>query len=206
MNLATFGCSYTYGSYLPDCNDEIHGVLPSSVAWPSLLVKNLNFKTLSNQGFPGSSNYKIMKSILNYKFQKDTFVCVLWTHFERYTIYHNNTDSVNINAWDSRNAKRNKQFYKLIPPHHLDCINSECIDHTFYYLNYHNIPFHFSFAERRNKLTFTEHTKIPYKTVTSKYIFRDLTIDYASDKLHPGIKTHKEFVKKIEKEILLKLS
>jgi len=111
LNLVTFGCSYTYGSFLPDCNDDTYGnIPPSSYAWPSLLYKNLNFKTLCNQGFPGSSNYKIMKSILNYKFQKDTYVCVLWTHFVRYTIYHNNKDSVNVNAWDLNDDKKIKSF------------------------------------------------------------------------------------------------
>ena len=73
MRLVTFGCSNTQGVALNDSSTQ---------AWPAVLAKMYGW-TLDNQGVPGASNLEILWNILQYKFQPDDIVVVMWTIVNR---------------------------------------------------------------------------------------------------------------------------
>ena len=80
--LVTFGCSFTYGEGLPNCNvgNNHHGysLTPSDHAWPSILSR-LTHMDLANNAKPGSSNLEILYHILNFNFRPGDVVVVMWT-------------------------------------------------------------------------------------------------------------------------------
>ena len=91
-DLITFGCSYTYGHGLPDCihdDGTSHGPSPSVLSWPYHLKHNCEFATVDNQAEPGASNKIIARHIVEYKkYSKRSFVVILWTNFDRHTVFH----------------------------------------------------------------------------------------------------------------------
>ena len=93
--LVTFGCSHTFGQYLPDIQDN-HSVA-SKLAWPSLLANKLNLE-LDNQAIPGISNIGILESIIKYDFTKEDYAIVMWTYYDRDRI------------WDMDGKPHNYQF------------------------------------------------------------------------------------------------
>lgn len=88
--LVAFGCSYTYGQGLPDCFIKLPGprwfhgpgVQASKYAWPSLVADKLGLKC-ANISRPGASNLEILHKILNFQFEKDDTVFVMWSFYDR---------------------------------------------------------------------------------------------------------------------------
>ena len=82
--LVTFGCSLTYGSSIRRSND----------AWaqPTSNPKNLE---LINMGIPGASTKRIWWEILNFDFNKNDTVVVLWTHMDRWCILKSDNRMLN---------------------------------------------------------------------------------------------------------------
>lgn len=68
-----FGCSNTYGTSLD---------VPQTQAWPNLIGA-------VNEGIPGASNLEILWKILNYKFNTDDTILIMWTIFNRDYIFPN---------------------------------------------------------------------------------------------------------------------
>lgn len=84
--LITFGCSFTYGQGLPGCklgnNYSKISNSPSELAWPALLGNLLKLETI-NKGIPGASNLEILYQILNFKFNKDDIIVIMWSLSDR---------------------------------------------------------------------------------------------------------------------------
>lgn len=81
--LVSFGCSYTFGSAMPDAWPvKLSSRIPSSYAWPKLLANKLNYDVL-NLGFGGAGNLEILWNIMSTDFIQDDLVIILWTHFTR---------------------------------------------------------------------------------------------------------------------------
>jgi len=137
--LITFGCSHTYGHGLEDCltdNNE-PGQHPSKFAWPEILGKMMALSTV-NMSEPGSSNLAILYEILNFKFQKDDCVMVLWSHLDRDLIFlekpayykgplympvgswGNNSDKFDIQAWASVHTHHDMKIRSLLYVHHVE--------------------------------------------------------------------------------------
>jgi len=78
--LVAFGCSFTYGSGLPDCFHPVHGQgkHPSKFGWVQLLADKLNL-TAHNMSIPGSSNLQILYNILKFDFRENDTVVVMWS-------------------------------------------------------------------------------------------------------------------------------
>ncbi len=99
-DLVTFGCSFTFGHGLMDCihkDGTSHGPKPSAIAWPSILKSLANFKTVDNMAVPGSSNKSITKDIIQYKkYTKNTFVVILWSNFDRHTIFKDRVEKLHM--------------------------------------------------------------------------------------------------------------
>lgn len=198
--LVTFGCSYTYGLHLPDCNDQKGESPPSLYAWPNILKNTLGFSSLDNKGFPGASNYFILNNLLNYNFKKKSFVVILWTHFGRYTKYPNEENWINFNVNDDK-SKTMFNFLKVVPEYHLYKINSDCINYAYYYLKYKNIPFRFDFSHDYEYDIFVKY-RSKNKSMVSNIFFNSFCKDFGSDNLHPGIESHKSYGNFLATEIL----
>jgi hypothetical protein len=89
--LITFGCSYTYGTGLPDCKnwmfDKLHNFTPSKMGWATLLATKMKLE-LVNESFPGSSNTEIMYNVLKFNYNKDDLVVIMWTHYVRDMLFN----------------------------------------------------------------------------------------------------------------------
>ena len=89
--LIAFGCSYTYGTALPDCKnwmlDKLHNLQPSNMGWASLLAQKLGLECV-NESFPGASNSEIMYNVLKYNYKKHDTVVIMWTHYARDMLFN----------------------------------------------------------------------------------------------------------------------
>ena len=91
QRLITFGCSYTYGTALPDCKNwmlgKLHNLQPSNMGWASLLAQKLGLECV-NESFPGASNSEIMYNVLKYNYKKHDTVVIMWTHYARDMLFN----------------------------------------------------------------------------------------------------------------------
>lgn len=80
--LIAFGCSHTRGEGVDD---------PSTQSWPAYLGKSLDMEVV-NKGVDGVSNKFIQHEVINFKFQPDDIVTILWTYPLRYDIFKSPTE------------------------------------------------------------------------------------------------------------------
>jgi hypothetical protein len=84
MKLKSFGCSFTYGTDLHDCNMSQSEVGASLYTWPALLAKQNNL-TYECYAFPGIGNLQIMHETLTQVSLNDPSVYVInWTWADRF--------------------------------------------------------------------------------------------------------------------------
>lgn len=82
MKLKSFGCSFTYGSDLCDCDIPDWGA--SQHTWPALLSKSLDLEYECHAS-PGIGNLQIMNSVLEQCSLQDSAVYVVnWTWLDRF--------------------------------------------------------------------------------------------------------------------------
>jgi hypothetical protein len=102
--LVAFGCSFTYGSGLPDCFDPVHGQgkYPTKIGWVQLLADKLNL-TAHNMGISGASNLQILYNMLKFDFQENDTVVVMWSLTNRDVYFRKETLApvVQLGAWKS---------------------------------------------------------------------------------------------------------
>lgn len=97
--LVTFGCSFTYGAELPDCqNPESLKNTPSEYAWPQLAAQQLNLECV-NTAEPGFGNKHILHEIINFDFLPSDIVIVLWSFFNRHCVITENHTVVDLGPW-----------------------------------------------------------------------------------------------------------
>jgi len=123
MNLVTFGCSYTQGIGLEDVYPETSKI--SKLAWPQKLADLIGC-TVTNLGWGGSSNKKILHNILKHDYNTNDVVVVCWTHIDRWCIIKEDEISdIGIWQWpdsrkydgktveyDSETTKRSQVFFE----------------------------------------------------------------------------------------------
>ena len=86
--LITFGCSYTYGQGLPDCQSTkilkftFDSAKSSKLGWAQQVADELGLE-LVNKGIPGASNLEILHSILEFDFRDTDTVVIMWSHILR---------------------------------------------------------------------------------------------------------------------------
>lgn len=88
--LVAFGCSFTYGQGLDDTQDS----------WPSVLANRLGIPVV-NEGKPSAGNLEILHRILNFDFQNDDIVAILWTYYSRDFLFKAPTYLRSIGPWIS---------------------------------------------------------------------------------------------------------
>jgi len=189
--LIVFGCSYAYGTGLPDCEnwlfDTIHNLKPSELGWPKLLSTKLNC-VLINESFPGSSNTEILYTLLKFKLQKDDKVVIMWTHYARDMLFNYPHKFAffrdRLGPWGKTHQERkwaeylNEKDYAMkswLNIHHADLyLRNKNIQ----YIHYPATPEEFD----KNKLNFIK--------VNNYYNNGISVLDKAADDLHPGIQSN----------------
>lgn len=93
--LISFGCSNTQGYALPD--DSKFGKNPSKYAWSNVIAQHYGLEH-DNKGIAGASNRLILSKILNYDYEFNDIVFILWSHKDRTTKFISPKERQNINA------------------------------------------------------------------------------------------------------------
>jgi hypothetical protein len=99
--LIAFGCSLTYGHCLPS----------RDLAWPNQLSRVLGLDCV-NMSRVGSSNKQIWHDLINFDFQEDDVVFVLWSYPSRSCVLKNKKESVSIGHWMIEESELSKTFYE----------------------------------------------------------------------------------------------
>lgn len=90
MTVKSFGCSFTWGSELPDCSIDLKTAttppMPSGLTWPALIAKhkNTDYKCFA---WPGAGNFFIANQVLDQCASSkgtDDFFIVNWTYIDRF--------------------------------------------------------------------------------------------------------------------------
>ena len=115
MRIVAFGCSYTYGHALPDCDiGESHqpGPLPSKFAWPQLLADHYAVPCI-NEAKCGASNKEIWYRAVNFSYERNDLVLILWASIKRSCIFLNRKEIHQFGPW-AIDDKRTRAFYKFM--------------------------------------------------------------------------------------------
>lgn len=139
MVLKSFGCSFTYGSDLRDCDIPDWGA--SQHTWPALLAKSLDLE-YKCYAFPGIGNLQIMNSVLEQCSFKDSAVFVInWTWLDRFDFMACDTE-----LWETLRpdgtTKHHHLYYKYFyNQYHTMLTNASYIKTTIDILKSRNIQF-----------------------------------------------------------------
>lgn len=210
--LFAFGCSHTYGEGQIDClnytkcdnQGEYRSDSPSQYAWPAVLGRELNVEEVINLGRPGCSNRSIANRILDTTIKKDDTVVILWTEFNRTTIYP--SLGTNFLAEHSihptREDNMSKRYYKFIhDPYNSFRESVEYMNLANYKLKKHRNVFNF----KADFSSYETSSLAEYKFPTWNKV--DLIkqslhyIDLAADTAHPGIESHKLIARDMLKSV-----
>ena len=189
--LVTFGCSFTYGEELDELTD----------AWPNVLANFLNID-VKNEGKTGSSNLEILYKILNFNFQEDDIVVIMWTYYSRDYLFKTPTHQYSIGPW-SKDINDLTAWVSLHTDHDLIMRSFINIHHAHSYLSLLNVKnYHTTVGIRK------EQTYNPGSLPPSFFKFKLHSVEKILDrggKLkrgHPDKLTHLLMAKEIT--ILLK--
>jgi len=147
MTLKSFGCSFIWGSDLPDTLDTTRKALPpSNFTYPALLAQHFGLE-YACYARPGSGNLQILERILNEvptSTSQDLFV-IGWTWTDRFDYCHS-TDP-NLGLWVNPNNPTHKTtpWLTIMP-----CVEND-LSHT-YFQHLH--------SEYRDKFTCLTYAKL----------------------------------------------
>jgi len=210
--LVVFGCSHTYGegqidclNYISDNGGHCMAKTPSQYAWPAVLARELNIEEVINLGRPGASNRYIANKILDTIIRKDDIIVILWTEFNRTTMYPSPEDAWKAakNIHPNQKDKMSKMYYKFVHhPYNSFLESVECMNLANYKLKKHRNVFNFKADFNSGKSL----DRSIASNILSEYEFPKWNkvvlinqslhyVDYAADNDHPGIESHKLIAK-----------
>lgn len=130
MHLRSFGCSFTYGTDLPDCNQT----------WPALISKQLDLD-YSCHAWPGSGNLRILENIINHIDDSEPSIFVInWTWIDRFD--YTTTDDAWQTILPSDTAPLSTSYYKNLHSQYRDKLTTLLhIDSAINLLSQTKIPF-----------------------------------------------------------------
>jgi hypothetical protein len=191
--LIAFGCSFTWGSALPDESGSELGdpIRESKFAWPAVLAALLS-RTVVNQGLAGSSNKEIARKVLEFDYEPDDIVIVMWTIPLRSIIFRRKQERTDHRYHiSSINDHKDKLFYSLHSEFDLEYTDMMYISSALSHLENQKILYINSaigdfwtinpkwFESYRPKITFAP----------------DYIVDYAMDQAHPGVRSHQRMAR-----------
>lgn len=139
MVLKSFGCSFTYGSDLSDC--DIPDLGPSQSTWPALLAKSLNYE-YECHAWPGIGNLQIYSQILEQVPLVNSSIFVInWTWLDRFD-FINPLDEKWQTLRPNGDQKEHQLYYKYFySQYHTMMTNASYITSAISLLKKHNIKF-----------------------------------------------------------------
>jgi hypothetical protein len=139
MKLKSFGCSFTYGSDLHDCDIPQWGA--SQHTWPALLAKNHNLE-YECHARPGIGNLQIMNSVIEQCSLRDPSVFVInWSWLDRFDFIIPDSEYWNTLRPDG-DTKQHCLYYKYFyNQYHTMLTNASYIKTTIDILQSQNIQF-----------------------------------------------------------------
>lgn len=197
--LITFGCSYTFGHGLADCTNYKD---PSKLGWASVLSNKMNLP-LVNISAPGASNLEILYNILNFKFEQDDVVVIMWSLSLRDLKFKKNL--FGSKQYTPYKVMINKPWYakQWIPEGDIkDYVIKSWIyiQHADLYLSNKNIKF-LHYPSHPGELYQHKPDFINISNMSTDGIVQ---IDLADDGAHPGIESNKSMAENIYNTLCLK--
>jgi hypothetical protein len=201
MRLVAFGCSHTFGDGLSDVNRENEVYIrtyPSKFAWPQILTNKFDRIPIDqcvNKGYGGASNDDIFNIILNFNFQEDDIVIILWTFVSRVSIFKAKGDPYMIRKFKApRTYNKSNTYYKYFYQE-ADGIRKLCI-----YANY--IQFYLQNKIKILKQSYLQqHDNFNFPSWNNVNFFNNdidaRSNDKGLDGVHPGPKSHEMFAHKL---------
>lgn len=190
--LVTFGCSFTFGQGLSDCHvsPDQPGPIPSIYAWPAIVADSLT-RGLDNQSKCGASNLEILHKILNYNFNNNDLVVVMWSMPNRDVIFKDQGTYSRLGVW--KTDKLTKYWLKTHSEEDLAIRSWLYIHHATLYLKEKQIKHYNIFAN----LNWLGKYKPSFLNVGYLEIDMSSQLDKGLDGKHPGPKTHKMIADKL---------
>jgi len=181
--LIAFGCSMTYGHCLPS----------RDLAWPSQLSRVLGLDCV-NMSRVGSSNKQIWHDLINFDFQEDDIVFVLWSYPSRSCVLKNKKESINIGHWLIEESQLSKTFYEnFYTKYDMETQSKLFVSHANLFLAGKKITIYNLCIEKSHTLLFEMGVNhIPLHFGSYEKIFPK-----ADDNLHPGVDAHAMFSRDI---------
>lgn len=193
QRLVVFGCSYTYGVGLEDCQDvviegiKIPSPTPSKTGWPSLVANKLNLE-LTNMAWPGASNIEILYNILNFDFKDTDVVVIMWSSYARDIVFDGFISTPLLRSrlapWSSHEFTR--KWIHQMTEEDFAIKTWLHIHHACLYLNNKGVKYiHYPAAPKELDAYSVENLKI-------ENLYKDGInwIDKATDNGHPGPKSN----------------
>jgi len=129
MQLKSFGCSFIFGSDLPDQEDQT----PSQLTWPALLAQHCGYD-YKCCAMGGIGNLQILERVLNQiagdrDYSSDFFV-ISWTWIDRFDYHAPDTAAENITEWrwsvvrPSDTDRVSKNYYRDLHSEYRDKLSS----------------------------------------------------------------------------------
>lgn len=86
MTVHSFGCSFIYGTDLPDCS-----IYPSSLTWPALIAQHLGVRYCCHAE-PGAGNLRILHQLLNTLADPSDIYIINWSFVDRFDYADHESD------------------------------------------------------------------------------------------------------------------
>jgi len=139
MKLKSFGCSFTYGSDLADC--DIPDLGASQLTWPALLAHDLNYQ-YECYAYPGIGNLQIYQTILDQVRLRDSnFFVINWTWLDRFDFIDPLHEYWNTLRPDGNTHEHQLYYRYFYNQYHTVLTNGSYISSTISILKQHNIKF-----------------------------------------------------------------
>lgn len=184
--IVAFGCSHTRGAGIFDVwVDNGYTDDASEYSYVNVLANEAKLPFL-NQSVNAASNKQIADLILNFQFEVNDIVYVMWTHIERTCIIKKDM-TWQITPWIKDD--RNNVYYE-----HLYDYNNLLLESQQYIQLAKN-----HLEKNKVKFFFCNYDKIKYLKTNwfdAEFIdlyFMDYEIDYAEDLHHLGVESNKKF-------------
>ena len=141
MKLKSFGCSFTYGTDLYDCDESQSETGASLYTWPALTAQHLNCE-YECYAWPGIGNLRIYQTVLNQVKLKDSdFFIINWTWLDRFDFIDpakEHWETLRPNGTTATHQLYYRNFYNQ---YHTMLTNASYISSAIGILNQHNIKF-----------------------------------------------------------------
>jgi len=199
--LIAFGCSITYGHGLPDCFVPPYnpGPAPSNLSWPGVIARSLAIDCV-NVSMPGSSNKRIWHSIINFEFNKDDKVFILWSYRERSAILKDKNTVEDLAVWIE--SETSKAYYKhLYTDYDLSMQTKLYVSHANLFLKEKEIEVYNLVTNEKYNDIFTLGDQITNHIPLYICDSYDNKYPKALDNNHPGVECHEVFAYDIVENI-----